>query len=147
MSRSPHGVGMNDFDLLKVLGTGGDCQPIYCLLLYFYGFGESYSGLFCSNIQSIVTYICSVWESLPCAEDPWSRPRPPLCHEGSSSHHFDHHDYHRHHHCATFMSRRFVKISFSRRFRILISAQVLKKANIVQKKKTTEHTRTERQVF
>ena len=25
--------------------------------------------------------------------------------------------------------------------------QVLKKANIVQKKKTTEHTRTERQVF
>ena len=95
----------------------------------------------------MVTYICSLWESLPCEEDPWSRPRPPLCHEGSSTHHFDHHDYHRHHHCATFMSRRFVKISFSRRFRILISAQVLKKANIVQKKKTTEHTRTERQVF
>ena len=47
---------------------------------------------------------------------------------------------------ATFMSCRFVKISFSR-CRILISAQVLKKANIVQKKKTTEHTRTERQVF
>ena len=32
VSRSPHGVGMNDFDLLKVLGTGGDCHPIYCLL-------------------------------------------------------------------------------------------------------------------
>ena len=29
MTRSPHGVGMNDFDLLKVLGTGGD-------LLFFY---------------------------------------------------------------------------------------------------------------
>ena len=43
VSRSPHGVGMNDFDLLKVLGTGGDFEPIYCLLLYFYGFGESYS--------------------------------------------------------------------------------------------------------
>ena len=43
-------------------------------------------------------------------------------------------------------SWRFVKISFSQ-CRILISLQVLKKANIVQKKKTTEHTRTERQVF
>ena len=100
VSRSPHGVGMNDFDLLKVLGTGGDCQPIYCLLLYFYGFGESYSGLFCSYIQSIVTYICSVWESLPCEEDPWARPWPPLCHEGSSTHHYDHHDYHHNHHCV-----------------------------------------------
>ena len=100
VSRSPHGVGMNDFDLLKVLGTGGDCQPIYCLLLYFYGFGESYSGLFCSYIQSIVTYICSLWESLPCEEDPWARPWPPLCHEGSSTHHYDHHDYHHNHHCV-----------------------------------------------
>ena len=30
VARSPHGVGMNDFDLLKVLGTGGD------FLLYLY---------------------------------------------------------------------------------------------------------------
>ena len=30
---------------------------------------------------------------------------------------------------------------------INVFLQVLKKANIVQKKKTTEHTRTERQVF
>ena len=95
----------------------------------------------------MVTYICSVWESLPCEEDPWSRPGSPLCHEGSSTHHYDHHDYHRHHHCSHLLVVKIRKISLSRRCRILISAQVLKKANIVQKKKTTEHTRTERQVL
>ena len=73
----------------------------------------------------------SLRQSIPCTKDKRSRPGEPLRNEGFYK-------------IVIFKpeTKRLMKKIYNNK-RLF---QVLKKANIVQKKKTTEHTRTERQV-
>lgn len=74
----------------------------------------------------------SLRQSIPCTKDKRPRPGEPLRNEGLYKI------------VIKFKpeTKRFWKKIYSNK----LMFQVLKKANIVQKKKTTEHTRTERQV-
>lgn len=59
---------MKDFDLLKVLGTGGKL-----MMAYIHPDGTILSSHFC----------CSLWKSVSGEENPWPRQRSPLCNEGN----------------------------------------------------------------